>query len=1082
MWVPDESAGAGPPTLDQIAEVAPSPSIFSRLLSGAADVGGTLLYPLTWTDAAARKLAGGVLGTQATEGTQYPGLGTVPSGQDIARQALGLKPNDPTAWEWSDVPGIIAELGLSPANFVGVGELSGLGKLAKEAKSLEALTTAAKAARPAGAALTAAETADLSRLAALNAKLGASGAYGATMGDQARQGYRSLLSVGLPFTEGMPVLRGAPALDVIGQAAAFTGKYSGLNKLYDATLRPGGRIGGENAARFNPNIDVVQDSVRAAQHEASQAGIGVGNALDKLAPNAESSLANIVSQLTPSIDAEQKILQASLNYPARKSVDIALKRFNPLTGIDEVAADSGAAHAIADLAVQYRDVATTRTPQAVAEWTRQLAKKNAAYTQRIADATAAGDDARAIALQAAQTRMQRQIADMIAIENATGRKADLVMQTIQKESPQLHAEAERVGLMMDEDLAKSQRVGIRAPSLSDMRLSYLPRRLTAEGQAFAAASKEPIFNKMSRLWASEAPYTKQRVRSLDGMSSFQVEKMARDAGFTGQSFLVHDLGDLVQQRLMEGGVSRAHAQFLQGVLETGMVSNGLAGPGAMPVADYLEKIKLTRTSGGLTGAAATDLPKKARSIARALKGTPYEGMSLPADIAGAALKATERLQPTELRNLVNAVDKVHAAIRFGVTQPFPAFHVRNLIGNVFMMGLAGMRNPVEMAQLMGESFNSVMRMRMGGESGIETKWVKSFVDNVFGKSTPAERSAFRDAVQFGSATTGLSTEGTQLARGETLFQGAAKLLGKTPVAGPTLNKISAGMLKAGGFAQDMGSIIEDASKLAMYKWGLKQGMSPSSAGAMVKKYLFDYGDLGSFEKRYMRRAVYFWTYARKSIPLLVGEMIEHPYVLDAYGKATGMDQGSRQQQLLPDFRRRQGLVDIGNDAQGNAKFLRPDLPLSQLFQFSDEGRGPRRLAQTVAQNLAPIPRGLTEFLSGTNLQTGRPVQGGAEQAFTGMLPTTRLTSTVNRLLESGDNQTGSTTKMINVLNSALLGLPQIHNVDPTRGASFVKSMQIQAALERLANSGRAFRRLDYTPKEKDEAVRRLLSMQQRNAR
>jgi hypothetical protein len=57
---------------------------------------------------------------------------------------------------------------------------------------------------------------------------------------------------------------------------------------------------------------------------------------------------------------------------------------------------------------------------------------------------------------------------------------------------------------------------------------------------------------------------------------------------------------------------------------------------------------------------------------------------------------------------------------------------------------------------------------------------------------------------------------------------------------------------------------------------MAKGLSPEEAAQSVKKFLFDYGDLTSFEKQVMKRAAPFYTWTRKNIPLQVEQAWKQP--------------------------------------------------------------------------------------------------------------------------------------------------------------------------------------------------------------
>lgn len=74
----------------------------------------------------------------------------------------------------------------------------------------------------------------------------------------------------------------------------------------------------------------------------------------------------------------------------------------------------------------------------------------------------------------------------------------------------------------------------------------------------------------------------------------------------------------------------------------------------------------------------------------------------------------------------------------------------------------------------------------------------------------------------------------------------------------------------------VGSAIENNSRLAHYMSKLSEGLSPVEAAKSVKKYLFDYSDLTSFERNVLKRAVPFYTWTRKNLPIQLEGLITQP--------------------------------------------------------------------------------------------------------------------------------------------------------------------------------------------------------------
>jgi hypothetical protein len=74
----------------------------------------------------------------------------------------------------------------------------------------------------------------------------------------------------------------------------------------------------------------------------------------------------------------------------------------------------------------------------------------------------------------------------------------------------------------------------------------------------------------------------------------------------------------------------------------------------------------------------------------------------------------------------------------------------------------------------------------------------------------------------------------------------------------------------------MNRAVENNARLGSWLWALDQGYSPADAADLVKKYLFDYGALSKTEKNVFKRAAFFYTWARKNIPMQLETLLTKP--------------------------------------------------------------------------------------------------------------------------------------------------------------------------------------------------------------
>jgi|LGVF01.2.fsa_nt_gb hypothetical protein len=74
----------------------------------------------------------------------------------------------------------------------------------------------------------------------------------------------------------------------------------------------------------------------------------------------------------------------------------------------------------------------------------------------------------------------------------------------------------------------------------------------------------------------------------------------------------------------------------------------------------------------------------------------------------------------------------------------------------------------------------------------------------------------------------------------------------------------------------VGSYIENLDKMLNFVHHLEKGVEPKLAAEMTNKFLFDYKNATVFEKEVLRRAIPFWTWGKKNIPLQMEQVIKHP--------------------------------------------------------------------------------------------------------------------------------------------------------------------------------------------------------------
>lgn len=130
---------------------------------------------------------------------------------------------------------------------------------------------------------------------------------------------------------------------------------------------------------------------------------------------------------------------------------------------------------------------------------------------------------------------------------------------------------------------------------------------------------------------------------------------------------------------------------------------------------------------------------------------------------------------------------------------------------------------------------------------------------------------------------------------------------------------------------------EDISKLIAFNLEMSRLYNdPVSAGIMVKRYFFDYSELSNVERMWMRRAIPFYTWMRKNIPLQIEELILQTgkYKVFPLGKKyiEGLSAGAApSEQYLPEYMKERYWIRTPKvDKWGNYLYFNPNFPPQDL--------------------------------------------------------------------------------------------------------------------------------------------------------
>ena len=136
----------------------------------------------------------------------------------------------------------------------------------------------------------------------------------------------------------------------------------------------------------------------------------------------------------------------------------------------------------------------------------------------------------------------------------------------------------------------------------------------------------------------------------------------------------------------------------------------------------------------------------------------------------------------------------------------------------------------------------------------------------------------------------------------------------------------------------IGSTFEDNAKIALYLTKKKEGYNPVEASKIVDKFLFDYSDLTFVEQNVLKRALPFYTWTSKNIPLQIEQFVKNP------GKFSNVSMAQRDweqgvtkpdERYLSNYIKESSPMRISTAPDGTTQYLLLGqwIPAAQAIQF-----------------------------------------------------------------------------------------------------------------------------------------------------
>ena len=175
---------------------------------------------------------------------------------------------------------------------------------------------------------------------------------------------------------------------------------------------------------------------------------------------------------------------------------------------------------------------------------------------------------------------------------------------------------------------------------------------------------------------------------------------------------------------------------------------------------------------------------------------------------------------------------------------FPGYHSRNMVGNWWNNFLAGV-NPKFYKSAQSWQGGKIDKVTLGGLT-----IARKEMDDIFEKYGVVNQ--FREFLAIPEVRIGekLSTAGA---------------IGRVPLIG-----------KGTEVGIKLGNAIENNGRIAHFFDRVSKGDSFQDAALSVKRYLFNYDELTTFEQKVMRRAFPFYAWTRNNLPLQIRSLVEKP--------------------------------------------------------------------------------------------------------------------------------------------------------------------------------------------------------------
>ena len=431
-------------------------------------------------------------------------------------------------------------------------------------------------------------------------------------------------------------------------------------------------------------------------------------------------------------------------------------------------------------------------------------------------------------------------------------------------------------------------------------------------------------------------------------------------------FAEDPIGSLMLMAARTGKSVGSAKGIIDAIGKTAQDAAAFAGEPSMKVKDVLFNAGLKHVDQATGTSPAWEKAAQALRHLGVKNVDDLDNFAIPKDVADDITRWTAGWQrPAELEPIVTGYDKLTNLFKGWVTTPFPAFHSRNIVNGMYSMWRDNAFST--------EALFDAGRLMLGDKS------LDPFLKEIIAHKVAFTHGASQTADVFGGASKSLFPD---LPKKQTAGQALAAwakgwkegTFNPLDIAGVKSTQDANRLMKQ---MRKLGTSSEDWMRTAHYLAKRKAGFTPEQAALAVKKYHFDYSDLTDLEKSVLKRVMPWYSFSRKSLPVILEDLAKRPSKLTVPIRAASGGLGG-DEDFVPNWIGEGAAVPIPGAPEGFGRFVSSfglpfeDESIKALGSFArgDMGRGfGQVLGSAVPWLKYPI-----EVTTGKQLHTGRELR------------------------------------------------------------------------------------------------------------